>query len=187
MVLDIEPLERGAGYIFVDRIFGGAIDQVFRPSVDKGVQARMAEGILAGYPVVDVKVTLVDGKTHPVDSKDIAFQIAGRRAFEKAFLQCAPTLLEPIVRIEVNVTQDHIGDIIGDLNARRGRILASDSQGEAATIQALVPLAEIQSYQAQLKSMTSGEGTFTIAFDHYDVVPPEIQKKIIARHEAAAS
>jgi len=187
VVIDIEPLERGAGYIFVDKIFGGAIDQVFRPSVDKGVQARMAEGILAGYPVVDVKVTLVDGKTHPVDSKDIAFQIAGRKAFEKAFLQCAPTLLEPIVRIEVNVTQDHIGDVIGDLNARRGRILASDSQGETATIQALVPLAEIQSYQAQLKSMTSGEGTFTIAFDHYDMVPPEIQKKIIARHEASTS
>jgi len=185
VVIDVEPLERGAGYIFVDKIFGGAIDQVFRPSVDKGVQARMAEGILAGYPVVDVKVTLVDGKTHPVDSKDIAFQIAGRKAFEKAFLQCAPTLLEPIVRIEVNVTQDHIGDIIGDLNARRGRILASDSQGETATIQALVPLAEIQSYQAQLKSMTSGEGTFTIAFDHYDVVPPEIQKKIVAEHNGA--
>ncbi len=184
VVLDIEPLQRGAGYVFVDKIFGGAIDQVFRPSVDKGVQARMAEGILAGYPVVDVKVTLVDGKTHPVDSKDIAFQVAGRKAFEKAFLQCAPTLLEPIVRIEVNVAQDHIGDIIGDLNARRGRILASDSQGKTATIQALVPLAEIQSYQAQLKSMTSGEGTFTIAFDHYDVVPPEIQKNIIARCEA---
>ncbi len=185
VIIDVEPLERGAGYAFVDKIFGGAIDQVFRPSVDKGIRARMAEGILAGYPVVDVKVTLVDGKTHPVDSKDIAFQIAGKKAFEKAFLQCRPVLLEPIVRIEVNVTQDHIGDIIGDLNARRGKILASDSQEKNATIQALVPLAEIQSYQAQLKSMTSGEGTYTIEFDHYDFVPPEIQKRIIAQYEEA--
>lgn len=181
--INVEPLGRGEGFEFADRIFGGAIDQVFRTSVNKGVQARMAEGILAGCPIVDVKVTLVDGKTHTVDSKDIAFQIAGKKAFEKAFLQCSPVLLEPIVKIEVQITQDHIGDITGDLNSRRGRILSSDSQGDDASVQALVPLAELQSYQAHLKSMTSGEGTYSIEFDHYDFVPSEIQKKIIARHE----
>ncbi len=183
VVIDVEPLGRGEGYEFVAKIFGGAISQVFRSSVDKGIQAKMAEGIMAGYPVVDVRVTLADGKMHSVDSKDIAFQIAGKKAFEKAFQQCRPALLEPVVRIEVQVTQDHIGDIIGDLNSRRGRILSSDSQGENASVQALVPLAEIQSYQAHLKSMTGGEGTYSIEFDHYDFVPPEIQKKIIAGHE----
>ena len=181
--IDVEPLGRGEGFEFTDKIFGGAIDQVFRTSVGRGVQARMAEGILAGCPVVDVKVTLVDGKTHSVDSKDIAFQIAGKKAFEKAFQKCSPALLEPIVKIDVQITQDHIGDIIGDLNSRRGRILSSDSQGDDASVQALVPLAELQSYQAHLKSMTSGEGTYSIEFDHYDFVPVDIQKKIVAKHE----
>ncbi len=181
--INLEPIARGAGYEFVDKIFGGAIDAVFRPSVDKGIQAKMAEGVLAGYPVTDVKVTLVDGKTHPVDSKDIAFQIAGREVFKKAFLQCNPVLLEPIVRMEVNVPQENIGDIIGDLNSKRGKIISSDSSGTTATIRALVPLAEIQSYQAQLKSMTSGEGSYFIEFDHYDFVPAHIQKKIIAEYQ----
>jgi len=183
VVINLKPLGRGEGYKFGDKIFGGAIDQVFRTSVDKGVQARMAEGILAGCPVVDVKVTLVDGKTHTVDSKDIAFQIAGKKAFEKAFLECRPALLEPVVRIDVHITPNHIGDIIGDLNSRRGRILSSESQSDDASVQALVPLAELQSYQAHLKSMTSGEGTYSIEFDHYDFVPADIQKKIVAKYE----
>ncbi|MFQ5354932.1 MAG: elongation factor G [Mariprofundaceae bacterium] len=181
--INLEPVTRGAGYEFIDKIYGGAIDTVFRTSVNKGIQARMAEGILAGYPVADVKVTLIDGKTHPVDSKDIAFQIAGKEVFKKAFLQCSPAMLEPIVRMEVSVPPENIGDIIGDLNSKRGKILSSDPTGTAATIRALVPLAEIQSYQAQLKSMTSGEGSYSVEFDHYDFVPPNIQKKIIAEHE----
>jgi elongation factor G len=182
--IDVEPLEHGEGYEFVDKIRGGVIDAVFRTSVDKGVQAKMAEGILAGHPVTDVRVTLVDGKTHSVDSKDIAFQVAGMEAFKKAFLQCSPVLLEPIVQMEVNFQADHMGDILGDLNSRRGKILSSDNMGSSATVKALVPLAEIQSYQAQLKSITSGEGSYSIELDHYDYVPPNVQKRIIASRES---
>lgn len=181
--IDLEPLERGGGYEFVDKIFGGVIDQSFRPSVDKGIQAKMAEGVIAGYPVVDVRVSLVDGKTHPVDSKDIAFQVAGREAFKKAFLQCNPVILEPIMKIEITVPQANMGDIMGDLNGRRGRILTSATEGPMAIIQALVPMAEILTYQADLKSMTGGEGTYWIEFDHYDPVPPHIQKQIIEAYE----
>jgi elongation factor G len=181
--IDVEPLERGGGYEFVDKIFGGVIDQTFRPSVDKGIQNKMAEGVIAGYPVVDVQVTLVDGKTHPVDSKDIAFQIAGREAFKKAFLQCNPVLLEPIVKLEVVVPQANMGDVMGDLNGKRGRILSSGTEGSLAVVQALVPLGEIQNYQAGLKSMTGGEGSYTMEFDHYDVVPPNIHKTIVAEYE----
>jgi len=183
VVIDLEPTERGQGYEWEDKIFGGVIDQSLRPSVDKGVQNKMAEGVIAGYPVVDVKVRLVDGKTHPVDSKDIAFQIAGREVFKKAFMQCSPVLLEPIVKIEVVVPQANMGDIMGTLNSRRGKILTSGSEGSSALIQALVPLAEIQNYQADLKSMTGGEGAYTMEFDHYDVVPSNIQKAIEAEYE----
>jgi elongation factor G len=181
--IDLEPLERGGGYEFVDKIFGGVIDQSFRPSVDKGIQNKMAEGVIAGYPVVDVRVSLVDGKTHPVDSKDIAFQIAGREAFKKAFLQCNPVLLEPIVKLEVVVPQANMGDVMGDLNGKRGRILSSSTEGNLAVVQALIPLGEIQNYQAGLKSMTGGEGSYTMEFDHYDIVPPNVHKAIVAEYE----
>jgi elongation factor G len=181
--IDVEPQERGAGYEFVDKIFGGVIDQTFRPSVDKGIQNKMAEGVIAGYPVVDVRVTLVDGKTHPVDSKDIAFQIAGREAFKKAVLQCNPVLLEPIVKLEVVVPQANMGDVMGDLNGKRGRILTSGTEGNLAVVQALIPLGEIQNYQAGLKSMTGGEGSYTMEFDHYDIVPPNVHKTIVAEYE----
>ena len=181
--IDVEPQERGAGYEFVDKIFGGVIDQTFRPSVDKGIQSKMAEGVIAGNPVVDVRVTLVDGKTHPVDSKDIAFQIAGREAFKKAVLQCNPVLLEPIVKLEVVVPQANMGDVMGDLNGKRGRILTSGSEGNLAIVQALIPLGEVQNYQAGLKSMTGGEGSYTMEFDHYDIVPPMVHKAIVAEYE----
>lgn len=179
VVINIDPIKRGDGYEFVDKIFGGVIDATYRPSVDKGVQARMKEGILAGYPVTDVRVTLIDGKTHPVDSKDIAFQIAGREAFKKAFLQCKPALLEPIVKMEVTVPQANMGDVIGDINAKRGRVVSSENLGNNAVVKVLVPLAEIQSFQAQLNSMTHGEGSYSVEFDHYDFVPPNLQKKIV--------
>jgi len=181
--IDVEPVERGAGYEFVDKIFGGVIDQTFRPSVDKGIQNKMAEGVIAGYPVVDVQVKLVDGKTHPVDSKDIAFQIAGREAFKKAILQCNPVILEPIVKLEVAVPQANMGDVMGDLNGKRGRILSSGAEGSMAVVQAVIPLAEIQNYQAGLKSMTGGEGSYTMEFDHYDVVPSNVHKAIVAAYE----
>ena len=181
--VDMEAQERGAGYEFVDKIFGGVIDQSFRPSVDKGIQHKMAEGVIAGYPVVDVRVSLVDGKTHPVDSKDIAFQIAGREVFKKAFLQCNPVLLEPIVRLEVVVPQANMGDVMGDLNGKRGRILSTSTEGSFAVVKALIPLGEIQNYQAGLKSMTGGEGSYTMEFDHYDIVPPNVHKAIVAEYE----
>jgi elongation factor G len=183
--IDLEPMERDSGYEFVDKIYGGVIDQPFRVSVDKGIQAKLADGVLAGYRVVDVRVSLVDGKTHPVDSKDIAFQIAGREAFKKAFEQAGPVLLEPIVTAEISIPQRYMGDIMGDLNGRRGRILNTTSEGTMAVITASVPLAEIQNYAADLKSITGGEGTYEIEFDKYDIVPAHLADQITAKAKAA--
>ena len=184
--IDMEPNETGAGYEFEDKIFGGSIDQPFRPSVDKGCRSAMVEGVVAGYPVVDVKVALVDGKTHPVDSKDIAFQIAGREVFRKAFLQCTPTLLEPIVNMEVTVPNERVGDITGDLAGRRGRVQGQDIlPGNMITIKAQVPLAEIQQYSSQLKSVTGGQGSYSMELSHYEAVPPNVMQQIIAKNKAS--
>ncbi len=179
--IDMEPAERGDGYEFIDKIFGGAIDQPFRPSVDKGIRAQMKKGVLAGYPVVDVKARLVDGKTHPVDSKDIAFQIAGRQVFKKAFMLCKPILLEPIVNVEVTAPTDFMGDITRDLAGKRGQILGQDIlPGNQVTIRAQVPLAEVAGYASQLKSVTGGQGSYAMEFNRYDVVPPNVQQQIVA-------
>jgi len=187
VIIALEPNERGAGYEFIDEIFGGAIDQAFRPSVDKGIQAQMKEGVLAGYPVVDVKVRLTDGKTHPVDSKDIAFQIAGREAFKKAFLQCKPILLEPIVRVEVTVPNDHVGDIQGDLASRRGRPEGQEMlPGGLSVITARVPLAEMADYHSRLSSITGGQGSYTMELSHYEPVPGNIQQQIIEAAKKAS-
>ena len=175
------PNERGAGYEFVDKIFGGSIDQPFRPSVDKGIRAQMVEGVLAGYPVVDVKVELVDGKTHPVDSKDIAFQIAGREVFKKAFLAAKPILLEPIVQIEVTAPAENVGDLQGDLASRRGRPQGQDVlPGGFAVIRAQIPLAEVADYHSRLSSISGGRGSYTLEFSHYEQVPGNIQQQIVA-------
>ena len=183
--IDMEPTERGAGYEFVDKIFGGAIDQPFRSSVDKGCQAAISAGVLAGFSIVDVRVLLVDGKTHPVDSKDIAFQTAGREAFRKAFMQCKPTLLEPIVNLEVTVPAEKVGDITGDLSGRRGRVQGQDVlPGNMTTIKAQVPLAEIQQYSSQLKSATGGQGSFTMELSHYEPAPPNVVQQVIAKVKA---
>ena len=191
--IGVEPNERGAGYEFIDEIFGGAIDQQFRPSVDKGVRAAMGEGIIAGYPVVDVKVRLTDGKTHPVDSKDIAFQLAGKHAFRDAFMQCKPILLEPIVNIEVTVPSENVGDIQGDLASRRGRPLGQDMlPGGFLAIQAQVPLAEVANYNSSLSSISGGQGSYSMELSHYDPVPGNVQQQIIdkakkEKEEAAAA
>jgi elongation factor G len=190
--ITMEPSGRGEGYEFIDEIFGGAIDQQFRPSVDKGIKAQMAEGVLAGYPVVDVKVRLTDGKTHPVDSKDIAFQIAGRQAFKEAFSRANPILLEPIVNMEVTTPSEFVGDIQGDLASRRGRPLGQDMlPGGFAVIKAVVPLAELSSYSSQLSSITGGQGSYMMELSHYDPVPGNLQQQIIEKakqekQEAAA-
>jgi len=178
--IGMEPNERGAGYEFIDEIFGGSIDQSFRPSVDKGVQSQMKEGVIAGYPVVDVKVRLTDGKTHPVDSKDIAFQIAGREAFKKAFAQCKPVLLEPIVHLEVTVPTDKVGDIQGDLASRRGRPEGQDMlPGGLSVISGRVPLSEMSDYHSRLSSITGGQGSYTMELSHYENVPGNVQQQII--------
>lgn len=190
VIINLLPAERGEGYEFVDKIFGGSIDQGFRPSVDKGARAQMAEGVLAGYPVIDVKVELIDGKTHPVDSKDIAFQIAGRGAFKEAFMMASPVLLEPVVNIEVTVPADNVGDITGDLASRRGRPQGQEIlPGGMTVVQAAVPLAEVANYNSSLSSITGGQGSFTMEFSHYEPVPSNVQQQIIdaskKEHEAA--
>jgi elongation factor G len=182
--IDLEPNERGKGYEYIDKIFGGVIDQGFRPSVDKGVRDQMRKGVIAGYPVVDVKVSLVDGKTHPVDSKDIAFQIAGRQVFKKAFVQCKPILLEPVVNMEVTVPTEFMGDITRDIAGKRGQILGQDIlPGNQVCVRAQVPLAEVASYASQLKSVTGGQGSYMMELSHYDVVPPNVQQQIVAQYK----
>ncbi len=182
--IDMEPNERGKGYEYIDKIFGGVIDQAFRPSVDKGIRDQMKRGVIAGFPVVDVKVSLVDGKTHPVDSKDIAFQIAGRQVFKKAFVQCKPILLEPIVNMEITVPTDYMGDITRDIAGKRGQILGQDMlPGGQIVIRAQVPLAEVAGYASQLKSVTGGQGSYLMELSHYDVVPPNIQQQIVAQYK----
>jgi len=192
VIINVLPAERGQGYEFIDKIFGGAIDQPFRVSVDKGIRAQLVEGVLAGYPIVDVKVELIDGKTHPVDSKDIAFQIAGRGAFKEGFLKAKPVLLEPIVTVEVTVPADNVGDIQGDLASRRGRPQGQDMiPGNMSVIRALVPLAEVAEYASRLSSITGGQGSYSMEFSHYETVPGNVQQQIVDAHkkerEAAAS
>jgi len=178
--LDIEPLPRSAGFEFVDRIVGGVIPQQYRPAVEKGIVEAMAEGVLAGYPVVDIKVSLVDGSYHTVDSSEMAFKIAGSMGFKKGVLACQPVLLEPIVNIDIEIPDEYMGDVIGDLNSRRGKVLGMDSKGPNSIIKGQVPLAEILRYAPDLRSMTSGRGTFTYEHSHYEEVPPFIAEKIIA-------
>lgn len=181
--IDLDPLPRGGGYEFMDKIVGGVIDQSLRPSVDKGVHSKLEEGIIAGYPIVDVKVSLVDGKTHPVDSKDIAFQIAGREVFKKAFELASPILLEPVADLHVTVPEEYTGDIMGDLSSRRGKIAGMIPSGSAQTISAKVPEVEVQNYSTTLRSLTQGRGFYTKSFSHYEPVPGELARKIIDAHQ----
>jgi elongation factor G len=180
----IEPNDRGAGYAFIDKIFGGVISHPFRQSVDKGIQDKMGEGILAGYPVVDIKVELYDGKEHPVDSKDIAFQIAGREAIKEAVMKASPVLLEPIVKMEVVVPSKYMGDVTGDISGRRGRVIGMDSLGDLQVVKAEVPLAEVQQYSSFLKSVTGGEGAYSIEFLRYEVLPAHLLQSVIAGAKA---
>jgi elongation factor G len=177
--IDIEPLARGAGFEFEDAVVGGSIPRQFIPSVEKGIVKAMARGILAGFPIVDVKVRLYDGKYHDVDSSDAAFQVAGRKAFKDAFAKAAPVLLEPVVKLDVLVPSAAIGDVIGDINSRRGRINGTDSLDDQSVVRAFVPLAEVLEYESKLKSMTQGKGTFTMAIDHLEVCPPNVQDQVI--------
>jgi elongation factor G len=179
--LRLEPLPRGGGYEFVDEIFGGAIPKQYIPGVEKGVKEAMQEGVLAGYPVVDVRVTLYDGSYHVVDSSELSFKIAGAQAFRKAMQAASPVLLEPIMNLEVIVPENFMGDVIGDLNGRRGRILGMESKGSLSVIKAQVPMAEILKYAIDLRSLTQGRGRFSISFSHYEEVPDHIAQGIMER------
>jgi elongation factor G len=182
--VEMEPLPRGGGYEFIDNIVGGAIPKTYIPAVDKGIQEAMEKGVLAGYPMVDVQARLVDGSFHAVDSSELAFKIAGSLAFKKAAAEAKPTLLEPIMDISIRVPEDCVGDVMGDLNSRRGRVMGMDSDAKNEVINAQVPMAEVQKYAADLTSFTGGRGAFTVSFSHYEEVPAQLAEKII---EAANS
>ena len=181
--LRIEPLERGQGFEFVDEIVGGTIPNQFIPAVEKGVREAMDEGRLAGFPIQDVRVRVYDGKHHPVDSKEVAFVAAGKKAFLDAFDKARPALLEPLAKLEITAPSDSVGDITSDLTSRRGRIGGTDMlAGGQSTVSATVPLAELDNYAGQLKSITAGQGTFQMEFSHHEPVPSHIQQQIV--HQA---
>jgi elongation factor G len=185
--LRVEPLARGAGFEFVNEVVGGAIPTQYIPAVEKGVRQTLLEGAIAGYPIVDVRVIVHDGKHHPVDSKEIAFVTAGARAFKHAISQATPIILEPIARLAVTAPSSHVGDITGHLAAIRGKIAGTDAlSGQRSRIHAQVPLAEIGEYQATLKSLTGGTGLFTMEFDHYATAPPAVQKDLMNQFRPSA-
>jgi elongation factor G len=178
--LRVEPLARGSGFEFVDDIFGGAVPRNYIPSVEKGVRDCMKRGILAGYPVVDLKVTLYDGSYHEVDSSDMAFQIAASMGLQKGFMEARPCLLEPIMNVEVTAPAENAGDVIGDLNGRRGRIVGMEPDGEVVSVRAQAPMAEMLTYESTLRSMTGGRGGYSMEFSHYEEVPAQLADKVIA-------
>ena len=178
--LEIEPLERGQGFEFVDEVVGGAIPSQFIPAVEKGVRQILGEGAIAGFPLQDLRVIVYDGKYHAVDSKEVAFVSAGRRAFLNGFREAGPIVLEPVVRVEVTTPSNITGDITGDLATRRGRVSGTQSlAGQRTRITALVPLAELTDYQSRVKSLTGGEGSYTMELSHYDPVPPRKQQELM--------
>ncbi len=174
-----DPQPRGEGFEFGNEIFGGSIPAKYVPSIEKGVREQLSKGILAGYPTVDVKATVYDGKFHPVDSSDIAFQIAGSQSVRTGILQAGPILLEPVMKVEVIVPEEYMGDIMGDMNTRRGKILGMEATGKNQKVRALVPEAEMYQYSSQLRSMTQGRGTYSMTFGTYEPVPREQTEKIV--------
>ena len=186
VIIDIEPLERGQGFVFENAIVGGVIPKEFIPAVEEGVKEAMQNGVLAGYPVVDVKVRLFDGSYHEVDSSEMAFKIAGSLAFKEAAKKAGLVLLEPIMEVEVETPEDYVGDVIGDLNSRRGKIMGMENKGIITAIKAYVPLAEMFGYATALRSLTQGRGTFIMKFSHYDEVPQSIAEQIIGERMATA-
>lgn len=177
--IDVEPLPRGSGFVFEDAIVGGVVPRQFIPSVEKGIRKALDRGILAGYPVVDLKARLVDGKYHAVDSSDAAFQVAGSRALRAALGGAQPALLEPIAKLQVTVPGDYLGDVIGDINARGGRVTGTNAAGSSSVVEALIPLASTHDYEPKLTSLTSGRGSFSLGFDHYDYCSPHTTERVV--------
>ena len=181
VVIDLEPTGPGGGYEFTDKITGGRIPKEYIPSVDQGIQESLSAGVLAGYPMVDVRATLTDGSFHDVDSSEMAFKIAGSMAFKEAARKAKPVLLEPIMAVEVVTPEDYLGDVMGDLSSRRGRLGGSTQRGNSQVIEAQVPLSEMFGYATDLRSRTQGRATYTMQFDSYQQMPQSVQEEIVAR------
>jgi elongation factor G len=180
---DVSPLEEGQGFEFEQALTGMNVPRNFVPAVEKGIVEALQSGVLAGFPVVDLKVRFYDGKSHEVDSSEMAFKIAASMCFKKALQHAQPTMLEPIMNVTVTVGEDFMGDVIGDLNSRRGKVMGMDAKGKNQVISAQVPMAEILSYAPDLTSMTGGRGSFTTEFDHYAEVPPHVIQKIVEQEK----
>jgi elongation factor G len=185
VVISLEPLGPGGGYEFVDAITGGVIPKEYIPAVDAGIQEALTSGVLAGYPAVDLRVTLTYGSYHDVDSSEMAFKIAGSMAVKKAARAASPVLLEPVMAVEVVTPDDYMGDVIGDLSSRRGRVEGMDQRGNSQVIRALVPLADMFGYATDLRSRTQGRATYSMQFHAYAEVPDAIAKEIVARATGA--
>jgi elongation factor G len=179
--LQIEPNEKGAGFEFESKIIGGAVPKEFIPGVEKGIKSVLPNGVIAGFPLLDVKAALVDGAYHDVDSSALAFEIASRAAFREAVQKAGPKLLEPIMKVEVVSPEDYVGSVIGDLNARRGQIQGQDMRGNANVITAFVPLANMFGYVNTLRSMSQGRAQYTMQFDHYEQVPQAVAQEVQAK------
>jgi elongation factor G len=181
VVLSLEPTGPGGGYVFEDEITGGRIPREFIPSVDAGIQAAMTTGVLAGFPTVDVRASLVDGSAHDVDSSEMAFKIAGTMGFREAARKAKPVLLEPIMAVEVVTPEEYMGDVMGDLSARRGRVGGMEQRGNSQVVRAQVPLSEMFGYSTDLRSRTQGRATYTMQFESYQQMPASIQEEIVKR------
>jgi elongation factor G len=181
---DLAPLEKGAGFEFEEALVGMNVPRNFVPAVEKGLEEALRNGILAGYPIVDMKVRFFDGKSHDVDSSEMAFKIAASMCLKKGIQEASPTLLEPIMKMEITVPEEVMGDVMGDLNGRRGRVLGMEGRGKYQVIKAIAPMAEILTYALDLNSVTGGRGTFTMEFSHYEEVPAQLAEKVIAAAKA---
>ena len=182
--IEVQPLERGKGFEFVDKVFGGAIPRNFIPSAEKGIRQACLEGAVAGYPIEDLRVILCDGSYHEVDSSDMAFQIAGGMALRKAITEAGPVLLEPVMDVEINIPEEYLGGISGDINSKRGRVMGMDIKGKLQIVKAQVPLAEMFKYANDLRSITGGRGAYTMRFSHYEEVPHKIASTIMSQYQA---
>ena len=178
IILDFEPLEAGSGFEFESKIVGGSVPKEYIPGVEKGLRSSIENGVLAGFPLIDFKATLVDGAYHDVDSSVMAFEIAGRAAFREGIPKAGPKLLEPIMFVEVVTPEDYMGDVIGDLNSRRGQVSGMDTRGNARVVNAMVPLASMFGYVNTLRSMSQGRAQYTMQFDHYEQVPQNVADEI---------
>jgi elongation factor G len=187
VVIELEPTERGQGFEFGERVVGGAVPKNYIPAVEKGIRETLPEGVLAGYPVVDVRVTLTDGSYHPVDSSEMAFKLASSQAFRQGFQDASPVLLEPIMNMTIVVPEQYVGDVMSDLNGKRARVQGMEPEGGMTTIRAQAPLAEIQRYATDLRSITQGRGTYSIEFSHYEEVPAHIAQQVIAESKKQAA